>query len=222
MILILIPPSEGKNKGGEGKLESIHPVTRELLSRVAGADSKKLYGLKGKALEDAIETNKQVLSSGLLPAIERYKGVVYQGIDFDSLDNKELFDERVRIVSGLFGLVRPSQQIPNYRLKIDKLDAAKLWKPVISEELKGCFVIDLLPQAHKKAISYDNGVVVDFVIVKDGERVPAGHNGKFIKGRFVRWLIKNDITNPKRFSDFQEDGFEWDGNVFIKNKSEEC
>lgn len=214
--IILIPPSEGKNVGGEGKLQAVHPVTCELLSSIADAEPQKLYGLKEKALEEAIQVNNEVLSSGLLPTVERYKGVVYKGIDYNSLENKDLFDERVRIVSGLFGLVRPDENIPNYRLKIDKLDAAKLWKPIISELLKDCFVIDLLPQAHKKAVSYDNGIEVEFVIEKDGKKVPAGHNGKFIKGRFVRWLIENDIRNQESFSEFQEDGFVWDTKSFVK------
>ncbi len=214
--IILLPPSEGKNSGGEGKLESVQPTTLTLLKSIKDADPQKLYGLKEKALADAIETNKNILSSGLLPAIKRYKGVVYQGIDYNSLENKKLFCERIRIVSALFGLVRPDMKIPNYRLKIDKLDAAKLWRSVISDELKDCFIIDLLPQAHKKAVSYEKGVAVEFVIMKEGRKVPAGHSGKFIKGRFVRWLIENDVKNPKSFQEFSEDGFVWDGQCFVK------
>ena len=89
-------------------------------------------------------------------------------------------NKRVRIISGLFGLVKPDQNIPDYKLKIDKLDAQKWWKPIL--ELKDEFVIDLLPQAHRKAFHYEKGITIEFVLEKNGKKQPAGHNGKLIKG----------------------------------------
>ncbi len=215
--IILIPPSEGKADGGDNKpLQSVSGVAASLIEAIKEADPNKLYGLKEKALEKAIAVNKDVLSSKTMPAIERYTGVVYDAIDYQTLKNKSDFDERVLIVSGLFGFVGPADLIPNYRLKIDKLKAAKLWRSSNSEQLKDTFVIDLLPQAHKKAVKYENGIAVEFVLKKAGKKMPAGHQGKHIKGRFVRWLIENNITDPKQFNDFKEEGYEWIGEIFLK------
>lgn len=215
--IILIPPSEGKADGGnDTPLQSVSGITADLIEAIKGGDPKKLYGLKEKALEKAVAVNEDVLSSQTMPAIERYTGVVYDAIDYPSLENKSDFDEKVRIVSALFGLVRPTDLIPNYRLKIDKLKAAKLWLDTNSDQLKNVFVIDLLPQAHKKAVKYDNGIEVEFVLKKAGKKVPAGHQGKHIKGRFVRWLIENNITDPTDFIRFDEEGYKWTGEVFLK------
>jgi len=191
-------------------------IAADLIEAIKEADPKKLYGLKDKALAKAIAANKDVLSSKTMPSIERYTGVVYDAIDYQTLKNASDFDEKVRIVSGLFGLVSPADLIPNYRLKIDKLKAAKLWLDSNSEQLKETFVIDLLPQAHKKAVKYDNGIEVEFVLKKAGKKMPAGHQGKHIKGRFVRWLIENSVTDPQRFKNFKEDGYKWTGEVFLK------
>lgn len=215
--MILIPPSEGKADGGNNKpLKSVSGIAADLIEAIKEADPKKLYGLKERALEKAIAANKEVLSSKTMPAIERYTGVVYDAIDYQTLKNKSDFDEKVLIVSGLFGLVRPTDLIPNYRLKIDKLKAANSWVNSNSEQLKDAFIIDLLPQAHKKAVKYDNGIEVEFVLKKAGDKMPAGHQGKRIKGRFVRWLVENRINNPKQFKDFKEEGYKWTGEVFLK------
>ena len=219
--VILIPPSEGKTLDGSGApLKKAPPLSAPMIERLRAYDGDpgKLLGVKGKALEAAVDANARVLKSPTLPAIERYSGVVYQGIDYASLNaaTRKWFDNHVRIVSALFGLVAPGDLIPDYKLKIEKLDAAKYWKPLVAAELKKAYVIDLLPQAHKKAVAFEQGVSPDFIVIKNGKRKPAGHHGKLIKGRFVRWLCENRVKNAEAFGDFAEDGFAWDGENFIK------
>lgn len=220
-VIILIPPSEGKTPCGTGKPltkldDHVKPVYERLLAY--RGDLSQLYGVKGKALEAARMANEQLLKAPTLPAIERYSGVVYDGIDFPtlSIQAQQFFNDHVRIVSALFGLLSPQDLIADYKLKIEKLDAASYWKPIIARKLKGRFVIDLLPQAHQKAVSYEHGVRVDFIIVKNGKSVPAGHQGKLIKGKFIRWLCQHAVTDPKHFSGFNEDGFHFNGTDFIK------
>tara|TARA_Y100000310_G_scaffold294084_1_gene324257 strand:- start:873 stop:1307 length:435 start_codon:yes stop_codon:yes gene_type:complete len=136
--------------------------------------------------------------------------------DYSSIKNKELFGERVYILSGLFGLINCRKLIPDYKFKIDFFNASKLWYERISEFLKDYYVIDLLPLVHRKAVSYDEGIAVEFVVIKDGERRSAGHEGKIVKGKFVRWLIENNIESVDRFNGFNEEGYEWDGEKFLK------
>ncbi len=219
-VVILIPPSEGKTPGGVSKPIKPKKDVKEMVSRLQAyeGDWDKLLGVKDKALEAAVEANLSVLRSKTMPAIKRYSGVVYDGIDYTSLSAaaKKMFDERVCIVSALFGLVKPEDLIPDYKLKIDKLDAAAFWKPIIAKQLTDCFVIDLLPKVHQKAVEYDDGVRVDFIVEKNGKRKPAGHFGKLIKGRFVRWLCQNRVADPTKFSGFNEDGYLWDGENYTK------
>ena len=219
-IIILIPPSEGKVEEGKFEcLDKFDPITEELLEKLKSyeGDLEKLYGVKEKKLQKVKAINSNIKTAKTLPAIERYSGVVYKGIDYSSIKNKELFDERVYILSGLFGLINCRKLIPDYKFKIDFFNASKLWYERISEFLKDYYVIDLLPLVHRKAVSYDEGIAVEFVVIKDGERRSAGHEGKLVKGKFVRWLIENNIESVDRFNGFNEEGYEWDGKKFVKN-----
>lgn len=220
-LRILIPPSEGKTPGGEGKpLRRVKAPVKEMIERLTTFEGnwEKLLGVKGGAMAAAIEANRNLLRTATMPAIQRYTGVVYQGIDYSSLENASqvFFDRHVRIVSAIFGLVEPQRPIPDYKLKIEKLEAADYWHPLIARELSDCLVIDLLPQAHKKAVSYKNGIEVEFFVEKSGKKKSAGHFGKLIKGRFVRWLCENKVESKERFREFEEDGYGWNGEFFLK------
>ena len=57
-------------------------------------------------------------------------------------------------------------------------------------------------------------ISVDFIFLKGGKKMPSGHQGKYIKGRFVRWLIENNILTPSDFINFKEDGYSFDGTNF--------
>ncbi|MCA9407838.1 MAG: YaaA family protein [Candidatus Omnitrophica bacterium] len=222
-VIILIPPSEGKQAGGTGPaLKKVSSTVKTIITQLADQHQnwEKILGVKGKTLEQARHANQNILSFSTMPAVERYSGVVYIAIDYPSFDEKAkaFFNRHVRIVSAVFGLVKPTDLIPDYKLKIEKLGADKHWRPHNGKELKGCFVIDLLPQTHKKAVVYDDGVAVDFVVVKNGKAIPAGHQGKHIKGRFIRWLCQNQCVDTKLFKKFNEDGFRWNGKGFKKEK----
>lgn len=216
-MIVLIPPSEGKRAGGSGPVIEALPETRELLKRYRAAAKKRraILGVKGEALEQAHAANLAILESATMSAIERYTGVVYEALDYASLDAKakRFCDEHVRIVTSMFGLVSPLDPIPDHKLKIEKLEAWKLWKPAMSRALEGEYVIDLLPKAHARAVHYDTGIRVEFF---DEHGLAMGHFGKHIKGRFVRWLCEHAVEDPARFGEFDEDGFSWDGERFVR------
>ncbi len=220
-FVILIPASEEKNEGGNlaplGQPSKEVQYMVEALRRYRG-DWERLLGVRGEALVAAIEANKNILLSPTMSAIERYCGEIYQQIDYFSLSDsaRRFFDEHVRIVSPVFGLLKPREPIPNYRLRIDKLSAARYWRMILAEVLEDHYVIDLLPVVFKRAVPYEKGISVDFVIIKDGKEISAEPSTRAIKGRFVRFLCENKISDPKEFSQFDEDGFKWDWLVFVK------
>jgi len=219
-IYILIPPSESKKDGGMQEPRTYNSVTKNLIKSIQHYDGDvgKLLGVKGKSLSKAMDANAAVHKAKTMPAIERYTGVVYDGIGYDTLSKKgvEFANKHLRIISALFGMVAPQECIPDYKLKVDKLYAAQKWFDTITKELEKSYVIDLLPQVHKKALSYNEGITIEFVILKNNKKIPAGHAGKYIKGRFIRWLCEHQITDPKEITTFTEDGFAWDGSCFLK------
>ncbi|MFT4249750.1 MAG: peroxide stress protein YaaA [Candidatus Woesearchaeota archaeon] len=211
--IVLIPPSEGKQEGGSNAAIQAHTITQQLLKEIHQQNPKKLYSSR---VEEAEELNKQVLTAKTLPAIQRYTGVLYKALDYSTLNNKEYFNKYVRIPSALFGLIQANKNIPNYKLPITKLQAAKKWKEENSKQLTEAFVIDLLPQAHKKSVSYKSGVEIEFTQEKNGKTVRAGHEGKRIKGLFIRWLAENNIKKEQDIYAFSEEGYSWNGKSFHK------
>ena len=74
----------------------------------------------------------------------------------------------------------------------------------------------MLPGVHRKAYNSKNSIEIDFKFFKDNKSISAGHNGKAIKGKFIRFIIKNKLEKLDEILKFNEDDFSWDGKSFIK------
>jgi len=228
-LKFLIPPSEGKNLGNLSNSQfkdtkfvyqkRVNQILRKL-KEVENKDLKKIYGVKGDKAKLLHKLNLNVKKGICSPAINRYSGVVFSNIGFEDFNPNEIkfFNEHFLIFSGLFGMVQPITPIPNYKLKMNVLQLHKLWNPILTKDLqKEDFIIDLLPQIHKKAFTQnENCTNIDFIIFRNGKKMPAGHFGKAIKGKFIRFVCKNQLTTIEDFIQFEDDGFKWDGKVFLK------
>ena len=170
--------------------------------------AQKLLGVKGVALETARADNAGLMDAPTLPAIERYTGVMYDSIDYKSLDAdaKDCFGQTTFIMSGLFGMVRPYDMIPTYKLKMGaKLrrnkTCAAIWKPLISksmaETVESGVIWDLLPNEHSAAwdpalVACDVRFTVKFLEAgRDGKLKTVSHWSKALKGALVRHLVSN-------------------------------
>lgn len=228
-MLILIPPSEGKAKIKSSdtlfkdtnfKYErEVNQVVRHL-SILENEDLRSIYGTSQEKSETFHRQNQDIFNSHCAMAIERYTGVVYEYIDWNSLNDtaKKYMEKHVRIFSGLFGILTPETLIPNYKLKMNVLSLQFHWKPILTKALeKEDVVFDLLPQVHRKAYNPSKNVIkVDFSVQNKGKKTAAGHFGKAVKGKFIRFLAENNISSIDKFKDFEYDGFKWNGEQFIK------
>jgi cytoplasmic iron level regulating protein YaaA (DUF328/UPF0246 family) len=226
-FLILLPPSEGKAPGGSGASLDLNTLsfselnkTRELMIKSLGQLSgkprvaQKVLGVKGVALETARDDNAAVNGAPTLPAIERYTGVMFDAIDYKSMDesSKNCFGQNTLIMSGLFGLLRPFDLIPTYKLKMgakirQKKACSAIWKPLITKVLAGrpdrSVIWDLLPTEHSAAwdssgVSYETRFTIKFLeACKDGQLKTVNHWSKALKGALIRLLV----ANPEAASD---------------------
>jgi hypothetical protein len=214
-FFLLLPPSEGKAEGGESGTKAqwspdsgqFGALLADARARVA-AELKKLkggdqalIGVKGDLLIRAQTANRTLVGSPTLPAWQRYTGVVWDHLDLAGLGaaDRKAATQRIVIPSGLCGLVRADDPVPDYKLKIGaKLgtfgNLAKWWNPVLTDALaskvKSTLVIDLLPNEHKASITLSAlpGLVrVDLVDKKGG--VVGGHNAKAAKGLLAAHLL---------------------------------
>jgi len=230
---ILIPASEGKSKittTTNLKFEDTRFIfedsVRQVVDLLELIDEEGLSSIYGTSQEKSIlfhRQNQSVFKEKCVPAINRYTGVVYSNIGWDSLSNRgqEYLEKHVFIFSGLFGMLKPLTPIPDYKLKMNVLSLQHHWRPILTEALnKEDFIIDLLPQVHRKAYTPNKNVFkIDFSVIKKGKKSAAGHFGKSVKGQFIKYLAENNIKSIDKFSGFKYDGFEWDGSQFIKEQS---
>lgn len=129
-MLILLPPSETKRTGGallphnqtlrhHRPLHDARKRVRSALEHLSRDDDAAAKSLKlGVKARDEIAHNRALGTSGLLPAGERYSGVLYDALDVPSLapPARAWLDEHVAVQSALFGLISVADAIPAYRL----------------------------------------------------------------------------------------------------------
>jgi len=247
---LLLPAAEGKATGGNSLapdmfdyrtsntfnyFSDLNPERRVLIenlqSFIQDADDEeleRLFGVKDETLQEAVDANMNLFGGPLLAAVDRYRpGVMYRAMEFTELPTgaqRRLLENGV-IFSGLFGLLRPDDLIPEYRLKIDaKLPevgkVASYWKPIVSpilnRVLEGKFIWNLLPASHQEAWD-DEGTYRAMVEVKffkddgSGERKPVTHGVKELRGSLVNFVVRDPAESIQALLDWEApEGYELD------------
>ena len=210
--MLLLPPSEGKAEEGSrrrapwtpqagsfgARLGDRRAAVVDALRTVRGGD-EKLLGVRGEHLLRAQSANSSLIGAATLPAWRRYTGVVWDHLDPATLTPAA--HRQIVVVSGLLGLVRGDDPVPDYRLKMgaNLRPLGKLstwWRDALTVELECIvrrrFVVDLLPQEHRAALVLDgiDGVSVTLV---DPTGKPGGHFAKAAKGALARALLTDGI-----------------------------
>lgn len=210
--VILLPPSESKVPRGRGRVW--RPGTLAL---------PDLDGPRARLLA-VLGPDHPAATGPTRRAVDRYCGVLYKELDAASLTTaaKRRLYRNVLIVSGLWGVVGPTDPIPDYKLKMGARVAplGKLsmwWRPQITEALvarvRGAVVWDLLPNEHAAAIDWDrleprHRVTIRFL---DREGRTVSHWNKLLKGSIVRWLAESGSADPAALAGFEHpQGYRFD------------
>jgi cytoplasmic iron level regulating protein YaaA (DUF328/UPF0246 family) len=203
--VLVLPPSEGKAPGGVGgwspdqgafgtELGAARLAIIDALRASDGGDQRML-GVAGAHLERARNANLGLLGAATLPAWQRYRGVVWEHLDPAGLPAAAR--RRIVVVSGLLGLVRADDPVPDYRLKMGARLApmglvSRWWNPTLSNALvrlsKRRFVIDMLANEQRSAIAAPPGRGVTVRLFERSGN-SGGHGAKAAKGRLARHLL---------------------------------
>ena len=226
-MLILLPPSEGKSVPARGKpldlsslsFPSLHSARAEVLDALlhlcatgAPEDATKVLGL-GPTQSEHVGRNAHLRSAATARADRVYTGVLYQALDFAGLDGpaRRRASTRLAIASGLFGLLRPSDRIPAYRLPGQVAlpgvgTLTRHWSrhltPAVEAAAGGGLVVDLRSSSYASFWRPDKTTAARVVTVRvvheaRGRRTVVSHLNKATKGRLVRDLLL-DGTTPAR------------------------
>lgn len=247
--IVLLPPSEGKSAGGNGPVwtegsfrvdlgrdrTTVAKALRSAMRQNVSA-RQKLLGVSGTALAQSTADDRAIFDAPTLPASQRYTGVLYTELDAQSLDqaDRDRLDQMVLTVSGLWGLVAPTDPIPPYRLKMSASlgrpgKLSTWWRPrlatvlggdgPVADQVRSAGVWNLLPQEHDAAIALPSdarSITVQFVDeVRDGAGEVSlravSHWNKLLKGALVRWLSAHPTCDVEALSEFGHPrGYVWD------------
>ena len=229
-MLILTPPSEGKasentvNKKFNETNFIFTVQVKKILELLNKLDEKEIISTYGTTLDKAKDLHKNnlnIFNKECSMAIDRYTGVVFKNLDWNSLNlnSQNYLNKNLRILSGFFGILKPDSLIPNYKLKMNVLSLTNFWKKDISKYLENEeLVLDLLPATHRKALNLEKNIVrINFIINKNGKLVQSAHSGKIVKGKFIRFLAQNNVQDIYGINNFEYDGYKWNGKLFIKD-----
>lgn len=211
-MLLILPPSETKRDGGaEGSCLDLSRLrfpeltdarasviaALEVLSADADASAKALK--LGRTQLHEIDRNRAVSSSPVLPAVDRYTGVLYDGLNVASWTEQErrFAADHVVIHSALLGPTGAGDGIPAYRLShnsaLPGLPLRKHWRDRVSAVLASHpgLVIDLRSEAYAALGPAPAGAWYIRVVSEDstGRKVALSHFNKKSKGEFVRRVV---------------------------------
>lgn len=166
------------------------------------------------------------------PAMFAFTGEVYRGLDAKTLDKKavDYLQKNYRILSGLYGLLKPSDKIMLYRLEMGRhfeFDEYKnlydFWREKITDQLnsemkKNEILLHLASNEYGKVIDRKklNHKVIDFDFyeLKDGKLKTIVVYTKHARGMMVRFCAE---TNAKTLNDVK--AFNYEGYIIDEEKS---
>lgn len=170
-------------------------------------------------------------------ALFAYAGHVYQGLDAAALDEVSLLfaQDHLRIISGLYGVLRPLDLIQPYRLEMGiKLenplgkDLYSFWKDIITdyfvEELKTHGEKTLVNLASNEYSSVIDRKKLEARIVTPVFRDYSRGSYKVVmvyakraRGMMARFIAENRIDDPEKLKEFDADGYAFSENLSSEN-----
>jgi len=241
-MLIVISPAKKldfdtppvTNKFSQPELLEHSKVLVDILKRSSIESLTKLmnisYGLAELNLKRFQQWSTPFSLQNAKQAVLAFNGDVYEGLNAADF-NEEDYDfaqEHLRIISGLYGILRPMDLIQPYRLPMGtKLinprgkNLYQFWGDIITEKLneeidkKGYkYLINLASNEYFKAIHPDklNAQIITPVFKenKNGVYRVVSFYAKKARGLMTRFAIENRIEDPEHLKDFALEGYKFD------------
>ena len=216
---ILLSPSETKIEGGKEIFnienlflsKELNSKRKELVDRyvniVTGSNLEAIKKLTGLKQEKQLNSYKQnILKTPTLKAIERYSGVAFDYIDYNSLNEnaKRYIDENVLIFSNLFGVLKANDLIPLYKIKqgeaLDSIKVENEYKKLLKEPLDSYLededILDIRAGYYDKFYK-PSKFYTTLKFLKNGKVV--SHWAKAYRGIVLNNIAKNSIKTIKEF-----------------------
>ena len=179
-------------------------------------------------------------------AILAFKGDVYTGMQAEtfSVADFDFAQKHLRILSGLYGLLRPLDLIQPYRLEMGirlkntrGKDLYEFWGDIITNQLNQSLadqgdqiLVNLASDEYFKSINNKklDGTIIKpvFLDEKNGKYKVISFYAKKARGLMSRFIIQNKLTKTEQLSDFNLEGYQFDesqskGNELVFTRTEQ-
>lgn len=233
MKIILSPAKSMNEDVSVNGIEKSAPIFPEETNRLVG----KLSKLSARQIKKLMKVNDNIAELNyerfqawdqekdrFKPAGYLFSGSVYQALDFANLSEKEQLvgQEKLRILSGLYGLLRPLDLIQPYRLEMGTsfkvtpkvTNLYKFWDTKICDALnrelaedKSQILVNAASSEYFKAAKLDQikGKVITTVFkdkAKDGSYKVNMTYAKLARGHMTRFILENDVNTEDELKAF--------------------
>jgi cytoplasmic iron level regulating protein YaaA (DUF328/UPF0246 family) len=203
----------------------------KVLARKKPAALSELMGISSQLAELNWERNQEFsppfTPENARPAVFAFSGDVYQGLDAYSLEEGqfERLQESLRILSGLYGLLRPLDLIQPYRLEMGtrlpvgkKKNLYEFWKQTLTDQLnaelaEGELLVNLASNEYFSALDEKQlKVPVIAPVFKDWSRDTLkviSFYAKKARGAMVRYILDQGATTLEDLQGFDTGGYQY-------------
>ena len=203
------------------------------LRKLAPQDVAKLMGISDQLAALNVgryrDWSKKFTEENSKPAIYAFDGDVYDGFDVKTLNVKavEFAQDHVRILSGLYGALRPLDLMQAYRLEMGTSfknargkDLYAFWGGRVTDSLKKILekqkkpvLLNLASEEYFKVLQpkeLDCQVISPvFQDAKDGKYKIISFYAKRARGLMARYVVENRITDPADLKGFNLEGYKY-------------
>ena len=198
------------------------PQAEQLWRTLQAMDPAALKAL-WKCNDSIAELNVRRLQTGnlrkaLTPAILAYEGIQYQYMAPGVFTDQEFayLQEHLRILSGLYGMLRPFDGVTPYRLEMQTRlavgqakDLYAFWGDRLAQALfeEADCVVDLASQEYSRCIARHLQPGVRFITcvfaeIQNGKPIEKGTLCKMARGEMIRFAAEHRITEPEQLKEF--------------------
>jgi len=218
-------------------LEAAEKVNKKL-SRYTIAELEKLQSISHNLAAENYSRNQQWSiedhNDGKQAALA-FKGDVYQGMQADNWNERDMdfAQKHIRILSGLYGVLRPGDKILPYRLEMGtkipvarRKDLYEFWKDKLPHHFQDEIpaeeiVLNLASNEYFKALEkagVSNKILnVEFKDYSKGDFKVIAFYAKKARGMMASFLVKNKISEPGQLKAFDTEGYYFDAKSSSEN-----
>lgn len=247
-MLVVISPAK-RLDWAERQVDMTEPAFGEDAMRLAKTMRNLTLGdLKGlmDLSDDLAKLNRDRFKSyaaepdadAIRPAALAFAGDTYQGLEAASLDDDEMAwaQEHLRILSGLYGVLRPLDAIQQYRLEMGSRLKTRRGKSLYdywgddlakalnaqAEEIGANVLVNCASQEYFGAVPVKTlkmkVVTPQFFEDKNGTPKIVSFYAKKARGAMARYIIQNRITSPESLLDFDTGGYVYSPELSTEDK----